>query len=192
MSLSTTLENKYVNGYCVDDVHGLIESVETDPANAMTQWRVASHWQGGARSRAQVDGFGMGGAQISRPFAMVIDEPLQLGGTDLHANPQEYLLAALNACMMVGFSALCALHGLEIESLEVVTEGDIDLRGFLGLDPSISPGYDSLKTTMTVQGPASAQAYLNIHEMVLATSPNVHNITRPVTLNSNLVVASAI
>ncbi len=177
-----------VNGVNVPDLHALISAVSARPSAGMTHWRVANTWQGQTHSSARVDGFGMAGEHVRRPFEFDIDEPAQLGGANRFANPQEYFLAALNACMTVGFAALCALRGVEIESLEIVTEGGIDLRGFFGLDASISPGYDTLSTTITVKGSASKKVFQEIFEAVLATSPNVHNITRPVALQSRLVV----
>lgn len=71
---------------------------------------------------------------------------MELGGANTYANPQEYLLAALNACMIVGFTALCALQGIALQRLEITTEGEIDLRGFFGLDPTITPSYRELHT----------------------------------------------
>src|SRR6187551_174218 len=126
-----------VNGIPVDAVQALISAVSADSAAGMTRWRVANTWQGRMRSRACVEDFEIGGQTVGRRFQMYVDEPLELGGSNMDANPQEYLLGALNACMTVGFTALCALHGMEIEALEIVTEGDIDLRGFFGLDASV-------------------------------------------------------
>src|SRR5204863_149871 len=80
----------------------LIDNVDSDPARGMTHWRVASAWQGGTHSRAQVNGFAIGGVDVSRRFAIDFDEPFEFGGGNAFANPQEYLLAALNACMIVG------------------------------------------------------------------------------------------
>jgi uncharacterized OsmC-like protein len=178
-----------VNGIPVADVHALIAAVSAEPSAGMTHWRVANTWQGGTRSRAQVEGFEIGGKQIRRPFSFDFDEPKEIGGTNTVANPQEYLLGALNACMTVGFVALCALHGIQIEHLEITTEGDIDLRGFLGLDSSISPGYDRLETTIKVKGSATPEEFERIYKMMLATSPNVHNVSRPIQMKSKLVVA---
>ena len=90
---------------------------------------------------------------------------------------------------MVGYVAQCALRYITLESLKIETEGDIDLRGFFGLDASISPGYDRLKTVITVKGAASPERFQEIFQAMLATSPNVHNITRPIALESSLVVA---
>jgi len=188
MSMPVKIETNVVNGIHVDDVQALIESVAADPANGATRWRVASAWRGRMHSRAQVDGFAIGPQVVQRKFDFDIDEPLQLGGANGFANPQEYLLGALNACLIAGFTALCALHGYWIERLEVVTEGDIDLRGFLGLDGAVSPGYDALKTTLTVEGSASPEDFRKVFDMAVATSPNVHNIRRPVALTTTLAV----
>ena len=97
-----TAEPTVVNGINVDDLFALIEGVRRDTAKGKTNWRVTTTWQGQARSRAQVEGFGIGGERVPRRFAIDIDEPSELGGTNQFANPQEHLLAALNACMTVG------------------------------------------------------------------------------------------
>ena len=36
-----------------------------------------------------------------------------------------------------------SLGGITLESLEIQTDGDIDLRGFLGIDPAVPPGYET-------------------------------------------------
>lgn len=188
MSVHQKIEPKVVNGIPVDDVQALIQSVASDPAKGATRWRVASNWRERTHSRAQVDCFSIGNQRVERQFTFDVDEPNQLGGANGYANPQEYLLGALNACLIAGFTALCALHGYALERLEIVTEGDIDLRGFLGLDASVSPGYDALTTTVTVKGSASPEEFQEVFDMAVATSPNVHNISRPVALATSLDV----
>jgi uncharacterized OsmC-like protein len=177
-----------VNGIDTDAVHALIDDVDSDPAAGMTHWRVASAWQGGTHSRAQVDGFAMGGANVSRRFSIDIDEPLELGGGNAFANPQEYLLAALNACMIVGYTALCALQGVALEKLEITTEGDIDLRGFFGLDPTVAAGYRALRSRVVIKGDGTEEQFRKIHEMVMATSPNFYNLTRAVAVQPALTI----
>ena len=177
-----------VNGIDIDAVHTLIESVEVNPPQGMTHWKVANTWQGGMHSRARVDSFAIGGNSVLRSFSIDIDEPLELGGGNAYANPQEYLLAGLNACMMVGYSALCALQGITLQKLEITTEGDIDLRGFFGLDPSIAPGYRELRTRVVIKGDGSEDQLRKIHELVLATSPNFYNVTRAVAVVPSLII----
>jgi len=130
----------------------------------------------------------MGGVNVPRRFAIDIDEPFELGGGNAYANPQEYLLAAMNACMIVGYAALCALQGITLEKLEITTEGDIDLRGFFGLDKTVAAGYRELKSQVVIKGDGSEEQFQKIHQMVLATSPNFFNITRAIRVMPELTV----
>jgi uncharacterized OsmC-like protein len=177
-----------VNGINLDDLFALIAGVKEDAGNAQTSWRVTTIWQGQTRSRSQVEGFELGGERIARRFAIDIDEPSELGGTNSSANPQEHLLAALNACMTVGYVAQCAVRGIKLESLQIETEGEIDLRGFLGTDPAVAPGYESLRYIVRIKGSATQEQFAEIHQAVMATSPNFYNVSRPVALNSTLLV----
>ena len=189
MNVQTKItEPTVVNGINVDDLFALIEGVKRDTAKAKTNWRVTTTWQGQARSRAQVDGFEIGGERVPRRFAIDIDEPYELGGTNRFANPQEHLIAALNACMTVGYVAQCAVRGITLESLEIETDGEIDLRGFLGLDPAVSAGYENLRYTVRIKGSGTKEEFAEIHAAVMATSPNFYNLSRSVALKPTLVV----
>jgi uncharacterized OsmC-like protein len=135
-----------------------------------------------------VEGFEIGGQQVPRRFSIDIDEPQEIGGTNRFANPQEHLLAALNACMTVGYVAQCAVRGITLESLQIETDGEIDLRGFLGIDAAVPPGYERLSYTVRIKGSGSKEEFAKIHAAVMATSPNFYNVARPVPLEPTLIV----
>jgi uncharacterized OsmC-like protein len=177
-----------INGIDTDALKELIGEVAEDSEKALTHWRVESKWKGGTRSDAEIKGFGFGKEQIDRGFTIKFDEPSELGGTNLFANPQEYLMAALNACMIVGYAAGCAMEGIELEELRIETEGEIDLRGFFGLDPDVTPGYDEIRYKVYVRGNGTPEQFRKIHETVNATSPNRFNIAKPIRLVSKLIV----
>jgi len=183
-----TTAPKVVNGVNVDDLFTLIEGVRSDPAKAKTHWRVATAWQGQACSHSTVEGYSIGGNEVARHFTIDIDEPAELGGANRFANPQEHLIAALNACMTVGYVAQCAVHGITLESLVIETEGEIDLRGFLGVDSTVANGYESLRYKVRIKGNGTKEQFAEIHEAVMATSPNFYNLSRPVALKPTLVV----
>ena len=186
--LAQTTAPNVVNGINLDDLFALIEGVKSDPTKGVTRWRVATTWQGQTCSRSQVEGFEIGGEDVKRRFSMDIDEPLELGGSNRFANPQEHLIAALNACMTVGYVAQCAVRGITLESLAIETEGEIDLRGFLGVDPTMARGYENLRYKVSIKGNGTKQQFAEIHAAVMATSPNFYNISHPVALEPMLVV----
>jgi uncharacterized OsmC-like protein len=106
-----------------------------------------------------VKAYTIGGRRVAKDFTIRVDEPYELCGTNQFANPQEYLLAALNACMIVGYAAVCASRGINLEELRIETAGEIDLRGFLGVDPTVKPGYERLRYTVHIKGDASAEEF---------------------------------
>ena len=176
------------NGIDVTELRATIDNVRAHPEQGQTSWRIVSRWKGGTRSDHQVEGCNLGGQFVRRPFLLQVDEPLELGGTNQYANPQEYLLAGLNACMMVGYTAVAALMGITLTRLEVETTGDIDLRGFLGLSENVPAGYPELTQTVRIAGDADAAQFAQLHEAVQRTSPNFYNLTRSVPVVSRLQI----
>jgi len=100
----------------------------------------------------------------------------ELGGTNRFANPQEHLLAALNACMTVGYVAQCAVRGITLESLEIETDGELDLRGFLGIDPAVPAGYENLSYVVRIKGSGTKEDFAEIHDAVMAIARNFAEI----------------
>jgi hypothetical protein len=80
------------------------------------------------------------------------------------------------------------VRGITLERLEIETDGEIDLRGFLGLDPAVPPGYEQLRYVVRIKGNGTREQFAEIHKAVMATSPNFHNVSRPVDLEPTLVV----
>ena len=177
-----------VNGIDVDALQAVAAYIAANPAKGMVEFRVKSNWKGQTRSEATVESYTLGGEKIDRKFKMMVDEPFELLGENTAPNPQEYLMTALNACVMVGYVAGAAIRGIRLESLELVTEGALDLRGFLGIDPTVKPGYDRIRYTVRIKGNGTAEQFREIHETVLKTSPNYFNVTQPVAIDADLVV----
>lgn len=183
-----TTTSKFVNGINTESLRGAIDAISADASKGLTRWNVTTHWQGGTRSDTRVKHCSIGGQRVDKDFTLRIDEPRELCGTNQYANPQEYLLAAMNACMTVGYVAACALEGIELHELRIETEGDIDLRGFLGIDPGVKPGYDSLKYTVHIKGDGTPEQFRKVHEIVTATSPNRFNLASAIPLHARLVL----
>ena len=183
-----TLKNPPVNGLDLDALSDVVEAIEIDPGQAKAAFNVTTRWAGQTRSESTVDGFTLGGERIARSHKIVADEPYELLGSDGAPNPQELLMAAVNACMMVGYVAGAALKGIKLESVEIRTRGELDLRGFLGLSEEVPPGYEAIDYDVRIKGDGSREQFEEIHQTVMKTSPNYFNISRPVRMNGSLQV----
>jgi hypothetical protein len=80
------------------------------------------------------------------------------------------------------------VRGITLEKLEIETEGDIELRGFLGRDPAIPPGYEKLRYVVRVKGNGSKEQFAEVHQAVMATSANFYNVSQHIALRPTLLV----
>ena len=188
MSMTAEPSDGRVNGLDVEALAGVAEAVAADPSKGIVEFRVATAWQGQTRSRSTVESYRLGGETVPRRFSVDVDEPLELLGENTAPNPQEMLMAALNACITVGYVAGASLQGIRLEKVEIETTGQLDLRGFLGLDPAVPAGYESIAYTVRLKGDGTEAQFREIHETVMRTSPNYFNLSRPIRLDARLEV----
>lgn len=178
-----------VNGLDLNALGEVVEAIQEDAGKAKVSFDVTTRWQGQTRSETIVDGFTIAGERVARSHRIVADEPHELLGSDGAANPQELLMAAVNACMTVGYVAGAAVKGITLDKLEIRTNGTLDLRGFLGLDDTVPPGYEAIDYEVTIAGNGTPEQFEEIHQAVMKTSPNYFNINRPIRMNGVLQVA---
>jgi uncharacterized OsmC-like protein len=183
-----TVKNAPINGLDLAALGEMVESIEKDAGKAKAGFQVTTRWTGQTRSESVVDGFDLGGERITRRHKIVADEPCELLGRNTAPNPQELLMAAFNACIMVGYVAGASLKGISLESVEIETRGELDLRGFLGLSEDVPPGYEAIDYEVRIKGDGSPQDFEEIHRTVMATSPNYFNLSRPIKMNGSLRV----
>ena len=94
--------------------------------------------------------------------------------------------------MVVGFAANAALMRIELEDLQIRASGSLDLRGFLGLDASVNPGYDQVGVEFTITSKASSESLERLLAQVLDTSPNFSNFRRAIGVMPTLMVKTPV
>jgi uncharacterized OsmC-like protein len=186
--MATVETKEQVNGLDVDALRDVMRQIAQDPAKGQVEFRVRSEWKGQTRSRTEVESYTIGGQEVHRHFSIDADEPFELLGRNTAPNPQELLMAALNACITVGYVAGASMQGIVLEKVEIETSGQLDLRGFLGIDPAVKPGYDTIHYVALLKGSGTPAQFQAIHETVARTSPNYFNVSRPVSIDARLVV----
>jgi uncharacterized OsmC-like protein len=176
------------NGLDTEALEQAVAGVSADPAQGAVTFRAKTSWQGGFRSRSEIESYDMAGQRIARRHQILTDEPVELLGGDTAPNPQDLILSALASCMTVGFVVGATSLGVQIDSLEIQTECALDLRGAFGLDPNVPAGAQKILYTVRVKGSGTREQFEEIHNRVIATSPNYYHIANPIALESELVV----
>lgn len=118
-------------GQAVVDV---VQNVSKDPKNANLTFHSRSVLEDGFQSEVEV-----------RDFKFISDEPEKLGGTNKGPNPVEYVLGALAACQEIVVKAHAIALGIEVKSVEVEVDGDLDLHGFLNLSDDVRAGFTNIR-----------------------------------------------
>ena len=141
-----------VNGINMNVLTETVGAIKGDPELGKCKFRARNKWIGGNHNCSTISSFYAAKQEIShkRAFELHADEPAILAGEDEGANPVEHLLNALAGCVTTSMVAHAAVRGIHIEALESELEGDIDLRGFLGL-ADVPKGYTNIRVKFKVK-----------------------------------------
>jgi uncharacterized OsmC-like protein len=156
----TTMTEAVRNGVDTSVLFATLDAVKQQPELARFQFRASNVWLGGAHNRSTIKEFyGAGQEDTSRQSSFTIDagEPAVLVGTDTGPNPAEALLHALAACLTTSLVYVAAARGVRLTRVESRLEGDMDLRGALGLSDEVRNGFERIRVTFTVEGDASPE-----------------------------------
>lgn len=171
-----------VNGVNVDNLLATVDAIVKAPAIAKFKFRVHNEWEGAGQNRSTVDSFYGAGQELkrSKPFVLTADEPSILLGADVAANPVEYLLHALAACLTSSMVYHAAARGIQIEEVESSLEGDIDLRGFLGLNKTVRNGYQGIRVGFKIKANVPDDQLQTLVELGTGHSPVFDSVTKGV------------
>ena len=172
--MTTQIQERIVNDVPVHRMEQIVAAVQEEPEIAKFVFRAKNRWFGGGHNRATVKEFYGAGQEDetrTRPFVFVMDEPPVLLGGDTGANPAEYLLAALSGCMTTGIVYHAAARGIELEEVESTYSGDLDVRGFLGLDESVRNGFEKIRVSFRLKGDATEEQLDELVQLAKERSP---------------------
>lgn len=183
--MSQTVITEIINGVSTERMGATMQAVQKDPGLATFRFRASNAWINGGHNRSTIKSFyGAGAEDTVRTKSFVVDaaEPPVLLGEDQAPNPAEYVLHALAACLTTSLVYHAAARGIRIESVESQLEGDLDLRGFLGLSDQVRKGYQYIRATFTVKSNASREQLQELTKF----SPVYDTIANPVSVSISI------
>jgi uncharacterized OsmC-like protein len=153
-----------MNGVDTPTLLATIKAVGAQPDLAKFRFRAKNEWIAGTHSRSTMSTFYGAGAehQHKAEYAADGDHPAVLCGADAAPTPIEWVLHALASCLMAGVANIAAARGVALKRVQAVVEGDIDLRGILGLSNEVRNGYQNIRVHFEIDGDASREELAQI------------------------------
>ena len=147
------------NGVNTDFLLTARDALAAEPEGANFKWRVSNTWVNGTHSRSSVQGFfGLGAEQKHRAdFTFDGDHPELFASEDNGPTPVETLLVSLASCLTAGVAAVAQNREIQLRSVSATLEGDMDIRGILGVDPEVRNGFSRIKVSYNIDADASPE-----------------------------------
>jgi uncharacterized OsmC-like protein len=171
------------NGLSTEQLYKTVDAIKANPRIARFQFRNRNRWLGGGLNRSTIqDFYGAGQEDSSRtsPFVFDNDEPPVLLGENRGANPVEFVLHALAGCLTTSLVLHAAARGIQLQGVESRFEGDLDVRGLLGLSDDVRNGYEKIRVTFKVKGDAPQETLEELVRLAQARSPVFDIVTHGV------------
>jgi uncharacterized OsmC-like protein len=185
MTTQTAVARKatHINGLDVQAAMDTISALKADKSLARFQFRARNRWINGGENHSTIrDFYGAGQEDTSRTsdFNFINGEPPVLLGGNEGANPVEFLLHALAGCVTTTFVLHAMARGITITELSTELKGNINLYGLLGIDDSVSPGYEQIDIRMHVKADCSDEELDDLLSYAQQHSPVCNTVCRPV------------
>ena len=154
MNMYTKIIN---NGVNTEALLQAKEALTEAPEAAQFKWRASCDWVNGTHSYSQVEGFyGLGEEQQRKTcFTFDADHPEVFAAKDGGATPVEYILVGLASCLTAGVAAVAQHRNIQLRSVRATVEGDMDIRGILGIDAGVRNGYEGIRVNFEIDADAT-------------------------------------
>jgi uncharacterized OsmC-like protein len=182
MTNTTQTNASQINGLDRDKLFGTIDLIKATPELAKFNFKIRNEWLNGAYSRSTINTFFGAGTNFEHAvtFDLDADEPAILLGTDQGPNAGEYLLHALAACVTSAMVYHAAARGVAIEEVESSIDGDVDVRGFLGLDNNIRNGFQEIRMKFRIKADVSDEQLQELCALGQQYSPILDSVSNGV------------
>jgi uncharacterized OsmC-like protein len=165
------------------------EALKGAPGATAFTWRARCKWQNGTYSKTDVHGFfGLGQEQQHKTeTSFDADHPEIFASEDRGITPIEYVLVGLASCLTAGVAAVAQNRGIQLRSVESTLEGNMDIRGILGMDSDVRNGYDDIKVKFKIDADASKKDIEAVVAQSQKRSAVYDIITNPVNVSVEVV-----
>ena len=101
-----------------------------------------------------------------REFKVIVDEPLELKGTNTAPNPVELLLTALGGCLALTYHGYAKRFEVDIEDLIVSLEGDMIPGGWVDEGGKERRSFKQIRYEIQIKTKATEEKVLQLQKLV--------------------------
>ena len=147
------------NGVNVQALLDARNALSAAPEAAQFTWRASCTWRNGTHSHSTVDGFtGLGAEQRHcTTYEFDVDHPEIFASEDNGAAPVELVLVGPVGCLTAGVAAVAQHRGIQLRSVTATIEGEMNVLGILGADPSVRNGFEAVTVRFTIDADGSRE-----------------------------------
>jgi len=125
------------------------------------------------------------------PWKLVVGMTEKYGGSNAGPNPGVYGRTALGSCLAIGYMMWAARLGVPVRSLEVEVQADYDVRGELGVEESVRPGYTAMRYIVTIDSDAPDNEVMRLLDTAERYSSYLDDFANPVPVAREVRIVSA-
>ena len=114
------------------------------------------------------------------PWNLVVGMTDKYGGSNAGPNPGVYGRVALGSCLVIGYAMWAARLDVAFQALSVEVQADYDVRGELGIDEHVRPGYQQMRYLVSVETDAPAEDVMRVLDAADRHSSYLDDFRNPV------------
>ncbi len=179
--MSNSIKNSNFNGINTQILSTVFDSIKNQPKMAKATFSVKTQWNGtGFSVTSSCKDFRIGDQVVQRNkgYTMVYDFPEQFSGEGNGPTVCESCMASLGTCITQTIVAHATSMGIKLDSINIQTEGDVDLRGFSGISSNVRPGAQEFRVNINIHSNTATKEQINqLYEIGKKLSPAFDTLT---------------
>ena len=188
-STSSNTNDSLRSGINAQVLSKVIETIKNQPEMAKVTFQVQTQWQSGDGFKIKSTGknFQIGGQTIERQeaYTLASDYPDEMGGMSKGPTVCEMCMASIASCVSQTIVAYATMMGVQLDSIRIQTQGDVDIRGFTGVSEDVRPGAQEFRLDIHLESKtASKEQLAKLYELGKKFSPAIDTMTHGTTVKT--------
>jgi uncharacterized OsmC-like protein len=178
---SNNTTNSSSSGVNAQVLGTVVETIKNQPEIAKVTFQLKTQWQSGDGFKITSTGknFKMGSQTVEsqEAFTVISDFPREIGGMSRGPTVCEICMAAIGSCISQTIVAFATMMGIQLDSIRIDTEGDVDIRGLTAVSENVRPVAQEFRLNIHLDSKTASKEQLEkLYELGKRFSPAVDTL----------------